>query len=244
MLRFFVLLLFGVLGLGTWVNAQQTEQKLYGIVKDSLMLTPIANVAIHNTSAKKITSSAGENGAFQIMAKPGDTIRFYAASYHEGFYVVVDSKLRMDTLEIWLKPMIHEDLPGVFVSTYTYKNYQADSAARMKNFVEDVGLKTPTFSKSNSGAGVGIGLDALFGKKNKQKKRAFEIFKDDEMQRYIDFRFNKILVHQYSGLRGAKLQEFMHKYRPTYEWLRENTDAESLKYYINDRLKLYFQRPN
>ncbi len=242
MLRYFALFLFCVFGLNVLVEAQQTEQKLYGIVKDSLIFTPIASVVIHNTSAKR-NSSTGESGMFQIMAKQGDTIRFYAPSYHDGLYVVSNSKFQMDTLEVWLKPMVHENLPGVFVSTYTYKDYQTDSAARMKNFIEDVGFKTPTFSKSNSGAGLGIGLDAIFSKKNKQKKKAYEIFKDDEIQRYIDFRFNKILVHQYSGLTGTKLQEFMHNYRPSAEWLRDNTDAESLKYYINDRLKLYFRRP-
>ncbi|MFT4204612.1 MAG: hypothetical protein QM610_11970 [Chitinophagaceae bacterium] len=237
---------FGLVFLGVLVVSQlchaQNEQKLYGIVKDSLMLTPISGVSIHNVTAKKY-SSTGEAGIFQVMVQEGDTLRYHVPGYLSGYYLVPNKKLRMDTVELWLRPMVHEDLPGVYVSSYTYKNYQADSTERMKEFGENVGFKTPTFSQSNSGAGLGIGLDALFGKKNKQKKKAFEVFKDEEKQRYIDFRFNKVLVHGYSGLKGARLQEFMHKYRPTYEWLRENPDTEALKYYINDRLKLYFQRP-
>ncbi|WP_447641084.1 MULTISPECIES: hypothetical protein [Chitinophagaceae] len=235
---FLFLVCLGFLMIG---RAQQNEQKLYGVVKDSLTLTPIANVAIYNSTGKK-SSYTGDGGLFQILANQGDTIRYYAPSFFDGYYVVQSKKLQMDTIQIWLRPKVKEDLPGVFVSTYTYKEYQADSTQRMKDFVENVGLKVPTFSTANSGAGVGIGLDALFSKKNKQKKKAYEIFKDDEQQRYIDFRFNKILVNHYSGLKGENLQKFMHDYRPTYEWLREHTDAESLKYYINDRLKLYFQR--
>ena len=241
MLRCLILVVVCLLGASLLSKAQENEQRMYGVVKDSLTLTPIANVSLQNTSSQR-HSSTGDRGLFQILVAQGDTIRYYAPGFASGYYVVPNKKLRMDTVEIWLQPMVHENLPGVFVSTYTYKDYQADSASRMKNFVEEVGFKTPTFSKSNSGAGLGIGLDAIFSKKNKQKQRAYELFKDDEQQRYIDFRFNKILVHQYSGLRGEKLQDFMHRYRPTYEWLRDNMDAEALKYYINDRLKLYFQR--
>lgn len=241
MFKSFMLLLVCTFGLTYFVSAQNAERKFYGVIKDSITLTPIANAAIHNKTGKKATYS-NENGLFQLMTHAGDTIFYYAPGFMDGHYVVQDSRVQMDTVEIWLKPKVKEDLPGVFVSTYTYKDYQADSAQRMKEFVEEVGLKLPTFSKSNSGAGLGIGLDGLFSKKNKQKKKAYETFKDDEEQRYIDFRFNKVLIHNYSGLKGAKLSEFMSKYRPTYDWLRENTDAEALKYYINDRLKLYFQR--
>jgi len=241
MFKSLVLSIVGLVGMVMVGKAQKKEDKLIGIVRDSITLVPIANTSIHNQSGNRSTYS-NENGVFQVLANAGDTIYYYAPSFMDGFYVVGDRKLQMDTVEIWLKPKVKEDLPGVFVSTYTYKDYQNDSIQRMKEFVDEVGLKTPTFSKSSSGAGVGIGLDAIFGKKNKQKKRAYEIFQDDEQQRYVDFRFNKILVHNYSGLKGAKLQEFMTRYRPTYAWLRDNTDPEALKYYINDRLKLYFQR--
>lgn len=232
-----VFLIFGI----THIGFAQKEAKFYGVVKDSVTLTPIANASIHNKSGKRSTFS-NEDGMFQILANQGDTVYYYAPGYLDGFYIVAGAKYQSDTVEIWLRPKIRQDLPGVFVSTDTYKDYQRDSADRMKEFIEDVGLKTPTFSTSNSGAGLGIGLDALFGKKNKQKKKALEDFKENEKQRYVDFRFKPILVNHYSGLKGAKLQDFMRRYRPTYEWLRDNQDDDALKYYINDRLKLYFQR--
>ena len=222
-------------------SAQQKELKFYGIIKDSITLMPISNAAVHDKGGKRATYS-NDDGMFQLLVNIGDTIYCHAPSFLDATYIIKSNKYQMDTVEIWLKPRIKEDLPGVFVSTYIYKDYQRDSADRMKEFIQDVGLKIPTFSKSNSGAGLGISLDGLFSKKNKQKKKAYEDFKENEKQRYVDFRFKPIFVNHYSGLKGAKLQDFMNKYRPSYEWLRENPDEEALKYYVNDKLKIYFQR--
>ncbi|PZP45746.1 MAG: hypothetical protein DI598_12930, partial [Pseudopedobacter saltans] len=119
MLRYFIGLLSLGLGLTSICSAQQKgEQKLFGVLKDSITLTPIANASLHNKS-KSRSSFSNDDGLFQILSSSGDTVYYYAPGFMDGYYVVPMGKYRMDTVEIWLKPKIKQELPGVFVSTET-----------------------------------------------------------------------------------------------------------------------------
>ncbi|QES90169.1 hypothetical protein [Rhizosphaericola mali] len=240
-----IVAVFSLLGVFSSSQAQVAnhlkDKQIIGVVKDSVTLTTLPFVdIIDKTDSLKFRS--GEDGFFKANMQKGDVLIFRIPGYQNGQFTYLGEKYHMDTVEIWLKPKMKEILPGVIVSSYTYDDYQLDSSERRDDFIKDVGLNPKTFSQNTGGAGLAIGLDNFFDKKNKARKRAYKNFLDNEEQRYVDFRFNKLLVHSFSGLTGENLMMFMNQYRPSYDWLRENDDAESLKYYINDKLKVYFSK--
>ena len=49
------------------------------------------------------------------------------------------------------------------------------------------------------------------------------------------------MVAQYTGLKGDALRDFMYRYTPSYQWLREHPTNEEVVYYISEKLKLYKQ---
>jgi hypothetical protein len=59
-----------------------------------------------------------------------------------------------------------------------------------------------------------------------------------EKSAYVNYRFSPYTVAYYTGLKGEKLLAFLHKYTPTYEWLRQHPTQEDVLLYINEKLKL------
>ena len=86
------------------------------------------------------------------------------------------------------------------------------------------------------GFGVGISLDR-WSKKEKQERKARDIFEMMEEEAYVNFRWNEETVKKYTTFRDDELIEFMERNRPQYAWLRKNPTEESLLYYINTALK-------
>ncbi|SEA24158.1 hypothetical protein SAMN05192529_11180 [Arachidicoccus rhizosphaerae] len=217
-------------------SASAQESYIYGYIKDSLTDLPIQDV--HVSGNREDTSDyTNSSGLFVIKAAKGDTLTFLRVGYFSKKLVLSEGVL-LDTLRLAMTPKTHE-LESVTVSAYNYADYQADSADRIKYFEQAIGYNKPLFDKSNTGAGLGISLDRIFSRKEKNKKRAFVLFKEVEQEKYVDFRFNSILVHSYTGFKGDKLQRFMNKYRPSYNWLRQHNRQVDLLYYINDKLKRF-----
>jgi len=229
-----ILLLLTVFVLSHTCRAQ--EAYIYGYIKDSLTELPIQDVHVSGNRADT-SDYSNSNGLFVLKAALGDTLTFLQVGYFTK-KVVLSKGVLLDTLRVIMVPKTHE-LESVTVSAYSYADYQVDSADRRKYFEEAIGYAKPLFDNANTGAGLGISLDRIFSHKEKNKKRAFRLFKEVEEDKYIDFRFNGILVHSYTGFKGEKLQRFMRKYRPSYSWLRAHTRQIDLLYYINAKLKKF-----
>ena len=125
------------------------------------------------------------------------------------------------------------------VVTGNYTEYQHDSIARRREFLQVVGEnKIPTVSRPNDDKsfGVAVNLDH-FSKKEKNKRKARELFDITEEEAYINYRWNDSVVAKYTKLEADALIGFLQEYRPSYEWLRRHPQDEDIMYYINDRLK-------
>lgn len=206
-----------------------------GYVLDSATHKPLTNAIITNENLRKIVFANNE-GFFSITASRNEFISFDAFNYK--FDTLMVNRTLPDTITIYLAPET-ATLPGVTVTAKGYSQYQIDSMQRRMSFVSDVGAKKPEVSTANSGAGIGINLDAIFGKKDRQRRRAYKNFDEQERQAYIDYRFSPAIVMQYTGFKGDTLAAFMRRYTPSYEWLRNHPSNEDIVYYINDKLKLF-----
>lgn len=218
------------------LTASGQKRMVQGYVLDSSTRTPMTNAIITNENTHQLVFT-NQKGFFQIPASRNEMLSFDAFNYK--FDTLIVDRVLPDTVLITMvrEP---ETLPGVTVSTQGYSKYQMDSLQRRLSFISDVGPKKPSISKANSqAAGIGINLDAIFGKRNKEKKRAYKFFNQNERQAYIDYRFSTATVSQYTGLKGDSLVLFIKKYTPSYEWLRAHPSDEDIVYYINDKLKQF-----
>lgn len=223
-----------------FIGYGQQSDYVFGFVTDSITELPVqdAHVAVVGGDTADYTNSSG---LFVIKGQPGDSISIVRVGYFEARIALQGVVMALDTMHIILKPKTHE-LESVIVSAYDYEDYQADSIDRTQFFEATIGYALPLFDRANTGAGLGISLDRIFGHKQRNKKRALRLFNSVEEQKYVDFRFNPILVHSYTGFKGDSLQQFMNKYSPSYRWLRSHETQEDILYYINDQLKKHYHR--
>jgi len=222
-----LLLLIGLIGLAQ-------EKRMVGVITDSFYKTKVSYASITNINGGK-TVISDENGIFRMNIEKGNLISIASINHYTDTIYLTSTILKEDTAYFFLKP-ISKNLKDVTVVS-NVNRYQYDSASRRRLFLQDVGgNKIPLVSNANSGAGVGISLDR-FSKREKNKRKAYEIFDMLEKEHYINYRFSFQTVIKYTGLKGEKLIEFMTKYRPNYNWLRKNLTEEDIKYYINDKLK-------
>jgi hypothetical protein len=215
------------------------KKKVWGLVLDSATKSPIENASITNIS-KNNTSISNTRGLFNIEVSSGNILSVASINHYFDTLMLTEKIMMKDTIVIYLKS-IAKNLKEVTV-TAILNRYYNDSIERRKRFLEDVGSnKIPTLSKANSGAGIGFNLDR-FSKHEKNKRRAFNMFESMEEEQYINYRFSIQLVSKYTTLKEDSLINFMQQQRPTYKWLRNHVTEEYLKYYINEKLKIYFKR--
>lgn len=210
-------------------------QWLQGYIKDSVTHFTVSGATITNTSRNQRVLS-DEKGFFRIPASSNDLLYIFTPSYKND--TLRYSPLFADTVDFFISPT-GDLLPNVTVQS-KYNRYQLDSIDRKIQFEENVGTRVPVVSAPQSGAfGVGINLDRVFKKKDKDKKGYEKAYTDYEKQAYVAYRFSPHLVATYTRLKGDDLRTFLARYTPSYEWLRAHTSNDEILFYINDKLKLF-----
>jgi hypothetical protein len=223
-----------LLALGFSVKAQ-TGKMMPGSVVDKTTNMPVRMASITNISLGKTVVSR-TNGTFELEMSAGNIIAFMANGYYSDTIVLKQEIFNAGNLLITLS-QLPATLAEVTV-TGNYNKYQVDSIERRKNFLENVGASSvPAISRANeSGFGIGLNLDR-FSKKQKQERKARDIFAMMEEEAYVNFRWNEEIVKKYSMFQEDELIAFMERNRPQYGWLRKNPTEEALMYYINSSLK-------
>ena len=229
-----------ILLLCTFIKTFGQQREVYGYLLDSATLLPVQYVDVRNEDSK-LTTITNEQGLFKIQASINQVLIFNLIGYQTKALKYTQQFAGVDTIHVIMIPTLTHNLEHVVVSTYTYKQYQLDSAERRREFLADVGPRKRTLQNGGSGAGIGLNLDKLFSNESKQRKRAITQFDANEEWQYTKLRYSPILVHGYTRLRGDSLQMFMKRYTPSYHWLRTHTD-EDVKFYINDKLKTFYGR--
>ena len=210
-------------------------QWLQGYIRDSVTHFPVYGATITNTGQNEKVQS-DEKGFFRIRAVPNDLLYVYKQDYRND--TLRNTALFADTIDFYLSPT-GALLPAVTVQA-RYTRYQMDSMDRKREFEENVGYRSPTVTRPQSGAfGVGISLDRAFKKKEKEKKQSERDYYRNEKGAYVAYRYSPHLVAYYTGMKGEALRQFMNRYTPTYEWLRQHPSNDAVLFYINDKLKLY-----
>lgn len=216
----------------------QPYRTVRGKLVDSATREPIAMASVKN-NATGATVMTNSKGFFSVPVAAGQLISFAAVGYHFDTVYYTGTLLLKDTLQLELSALVVTSLGNVTVATRGYSRYQLDSMQRSQDFFQSMGTSPiPPFSQANFGAGVALNLDR-FSKREKKKRNAIRFFYDNEKEAYINYRYTPELVSKYTGLKDEKLEEFMGKSRPSWEWLRQHPGETDMAYYINEQLKKY-----
>ncbi|MEO6316793.1 MAG: carboxypeptidase-like regulatory domain-containing protein [Chitinophagaceae bacterium] len=208
------------------------QQYLFGRIFKKNSQEVIPGVGVHNYSSGKYnTSDLGGN--YRIAAAVSDTLVFSSAGYHtDTFYLTASPSAASYT--IFLTPNIVA-LPTVEIDEMS--KYRADSLERRRDYAFILDKKHPVtlINKKRAGDAPGLNFSPVgFFSKGERRKRALKqrVIKEDE-EEYIDARFPRTRVAFLTRLSGDSLQQFMLRYRPSYQFCRA-TDNQKMFLYIND----------
>lgn len=222
----FLLISFSSLHAQVWIN---------GYLKDKLSQNSIVNGEVHSSLSNAISDS---NGFFRIRVAEGDIISFKKFGYR--FDTIHFSFHKIDSTLIMYMDPLGSVMKNVTVST-SYSAYQVDSLRRRTVFDEGRSKMSFVSKQYHQGFGLIFNLDRFSKSKDKNLKKQKQIFEKTEQWAYIRYRFSDSIVQFYTGLTGDSLRNFMNRYTPSYQWLREHTSRIELVYYINEKLKLFWK---
>jgi len=217
----------------------RTQQYLFGRVFKKGSQDILPGVTIQNFSKKKYNKS-DLGGNYRIIASNGDTVIFSSAGYRTDTFFL-SSTPPAGGYDIVLIPNIVA-LPTVEIDELT--RYEADSAERRKGYAFLFDRKHPVKLMNEKRTADAPGLNfspiGFFSKKEKQKRRLIKRVMAEDEEEYIDARFPRGRVAVLTKLTGDSLQQFMIRYRPSYNFCRA-ADNQAMFLYINDKLILFRQ---
>lgn len=206
-----------------------------GTVFDSSKINFVENVRVVSTGGMfSITDSLGK---YSIMANENDSLIFYYNNKPTQKFAVktiFDPSRFNISLHVNARGKYHVLNEVVIFS----KSYKEDSLENRQNYASVYDYKKPGLSTSIApGGGVGADLNELinvFRFKRNKRLRAFQHrLEEQEQEKYINYRFNKIFVKRITGLEGNLLDTFLVWYRPTYEFARNSNELIFNQYILS-----------
>ena len=196
---------------------------------DSSRTYPIEAVTVMGTNGKiTMTDSLGR---YQIEVGERDSIWFSFLGKPTPKYPVLKiADVTQFDIALRLKVDVMQE---VKIRTRSYK---ADSIQNRKDYAKIFNYQKPGLGTMTSIGPMGAGIDInelirLFQfRKNAATLRFQERLVQEERDKFIDRRFNKILVRRLTGFDGNELEEFMIKYRPDFEFTAATSDYDFQAY--------------
>ncbi|MFT3702566.1 MAG: carboxypeptidase-like regulatory domain-containing protein [Agriterribacter sp.] len=218
-----------------------SQNFLRGKVFDKGSDRVVGSATVKNVSNSRI-SITDMGGNYKIPADEGDRIIISSVGYLADTIVVKQYMLNVG-LDIFLKQNIIE-LEDVEVGELS--QYQIDSLNRLEEFGDAVHHSKSKLvgGKGNTvtdGVGVTFSPITRFSKAERNERKFKKMFKSQEEEYYIDFKFPQNYVAKITGLEGDSLRVFMFTYRPTYAFCRAN-GKEGMLVYINDKYREYLHK--
>lgn len=224
-------LLFFLL-ISTAIRAQFTVS---GSVLDKGKINLVPNVKVISTGGMfDMTDSLGR---YSIPVKPGDSLYFVYNNKPTQKFAVnkIANPVQFDvSLHVFVESK-YSILKEVIVYSKTYKQ---DSLENRQTYADVFEYKKPGLSTSiTPGGGVGADVNELINifrfKRNKRLKAFQNRLEDQEREKYVNYRFNKLLVSRITGLKSPAVDSFVVWYRPSYEFAAASDEITFNQYILN-----------
>ncbi len=216
-------------------STSHAQVTISGVVFDSSRINYVENVRVVSTGGLfSITDSLGR---FSIMANEQDSLIFYYNNKPTQKFIVrsiPDPGHFNISLRVNIKSKYHV-LNEVVVFS---KSYKQDSLENRQTYADVFDYKKPGIKTSvTPGGGVGADVDELINifrfKRNKRLKAFQRRLETQEQEKYIDYRFSKIVVKRITRLNGMYLDTFLVWYRPSYEFTKNSDEITFNQYILN-----------
>ncbi|HVS95857.1 MAG TPA: hypothetical protein VHE54_05200 [Puia sp.] len=195
------------------------QVEIKGTVYDESKLFAMPGVSVLGTSGQGTTTDSV--GEYHILLHPGDSIYFSYLGRYTG-KIPVSRIVKNYPLDMSLAVRV-DSLPLVVVRPRPYRYDSAENRDEYRNVFD--------YQPEN----------VIFGaRRNRQMLELQQRLIEEEQEKYVSYRFNKLLVRKITGLRGPALDTFMKLYRPTYQFIRNCENDYEFYKYIKDA-GLYFQ---
>lgn len=229
-MRFFFTVLF--LGLLNHLQAQLTVSgTVYDITKNNL----VEDVRVVSTGGIfAITDSIGK---YRIMVNVTDSISFIYNNKPTQKFPVADIKTP-EQFDISLKVPVQSRYSLLKEVKVFSRSYKQDSLENRQTYADVFEYKKPGIKSSMSPGGVaGADVNELINifrfKRNRQLRTFQKRLEQQEEDKYINYRFNKIFVKRITALQDTHLDIFMVWYRPSYEFVRTSSEITFNQYILN-----------
>ncbi|WP_419789060.1 hypothetical protein HDF18_20985 [Mucilaginibacter sp. X5P1] len=169
-------------------------------------------------------------GMFSIAAEKGDTLVAIMLNYkidtlvcNQQDYLIIQLK----QISKMLKEVVVNDTLSNPLKVY-------DQNKKEYSDIYWKGDKSKMVSVSvGMMPGVGLNIDKLYSALSKQGHDARRLQRDfvqDYRTSIVDQRFNKTMVSKVTGYKGQKLDDFIVKYKPSYDYVIKATDYDLVQY--------------
>ncbi len=202
-----------------------------GTVYNMTHTKPLQFVSVVSTSGKgTVTDSSGN---YSITVNEWDSLSFsYLGRATFNYPVRLINAFNNFDIALHVEPT---ELKAVRVAP---KNYHMDSLQNRQDYAKYFNYKKPGLRISEpsgaEGGGVGLDLDELINVFRFQRNRRMLAFQrrliQDEHDKFIDHRFNHVLVRKITHLNGPELDSFIIKYRPSYIFTETSSDYDFAEY--------------
>lgn len=201
------------------------QENVQGMVLDKDSRQRIARVLLTNksTGASIYNNSKGE---FDLAIKSGDVIIASKENYYSDTTVYEGAKAIIITLKrktIMIDP----------VTVVGRVSPEEVLAKRKIEYNRAYRLADPGDFVSIGPNGAGLSIDAVynyFSREGKNARRLTRYFQKEYEDNYIDIIFTRELVRTVTGLEGEALDNFMIRYRPSYDFVLSATRYQMVNY--------------
>lgn len=206
------------------------QVRVTGRVFDMSQSNPMQAVSVlSNSGAGTITDSLGR---YSIVVPETDSIWFSYLGKPTPKYAVQNIR-NLQLFEVALHVNVTE-LKQVMVKP---PNYKLDSIQNRLDYAKVFNFQKPGISVSSSPptsgtspAGVGLDINEFINIFRFRRNRSMLAFQErllrEEQDKFIDHRFSRALVIKLTKLKGAELDTFMARYRPSLYLVQNATEYE------------------
>lgn len=227
-----IILLFSFILL--FIFTVRAQIVIRGQVFDISKINPVENVKIYlNDSLVGLTDSLGR---YQLPLDSTDSFYFeYRDKPTQKF--TLSQVINPLKLDISLKVSVPSKYSFLKEVTVYAKSYRQDSLENRREYADIFNYQKPGFSTNVGPDGaVGADINELINifrfKRNKRIKKFQQRLEITEQEKYINYKFNKLLIKRTINLEPPLLDSFMLWYRPSYEFAAAASEVQFTQYIL------------
>lgn len=201
-------------------HVTQAQLTISGTVLDKGKINLVPDVKVVSTGG--MFSMTDSMGRYTIPVKEGDSLYFvYNNKPTQKFPVnKITNPVQFDVSIHLFVNSKYSVLKEVVVFSKTYRQ---DSLENRTTYADVFEYKKPGLSTSiTPGGAVGADVNELINifrfRRNKRLKSFQNRLEEQEKERYVNYRFNKLTVGRITGLKSPQVDSFLVWYRPSYQF--------------------------